>query len=176
MKINECIDNDIITDYGNPRLKKQLDSIKEIKDKFEEIKLKNPRFLNEERTELPQTKAVCEKYEEIKKNLLVKFKDFIGNLDNYNKKFEDIENDKNVINNSFEYINEIKVVKKKEVDFSSFKGFIFKSPYISLYKNEKKIETSYETFDFNLDNVTQNKLKEKFPDYILILKGKTVYK
>lgn len=33
-----------------------------------------------------------------------------------------------------------------------------------------------ETFNSNLDHETQAKLKEKFPDYILILKGKTVYK
>ena len=45
------------------------------------------------------------------------------------------------------------MVKKKVVDFSSFKGFIFKSPYITLYKSEKKIETSYETFDFNLGKI-----------------------
>ena len=152
LKINQHI-GDAVLDYTKPRLKNLLEGLKEIKRNFEDISLKNPRFLNEEKTELKETKLVCENYENIKRNLLDKFIELLGNLKIYNENFEKIANDKKIVNNSFEFINEINVVNKKEVDFSPFKGFIFKSRYLSYYKNEKKIQTSYETFDFSLGNI-----------------------
>ena len=138
---------------GSPRVIMALNKLKEIKTKFQEVNLKNPKFLNEQKTDLKATTEICEKYENIKKKLLEEFKSLLGEFEIYNQNIENLKNDKALVTKAFELINEIKMTKNIKIDFSSFKGFILKSPYISFSKTEKKLQASYDIFNFNLGNI-----------------------
>ena len=138
---------------GGNRIIMLLKDLKEKKNEFENLSLKNPRFLNEKKTDLKETKKVCENYEKVKRKLIDEFIDILNNFDIYNNNINNLTKDKEIVSGRYELINKIKIEEEKDIDFSKFKGFFYKSKYISLIQKEKKIQTNYEVFNFNLGNI-----------------------
>ena len=138
---------------GGNRIIMLLKDLKIKKNDFEKISLKNPRFLNGKKTDLKETKKICEEYEEIKRKLIDEFIDILKYFDIYNNNIENSKKDKEIVSGKYELINKIKILEEKDIDFSKFKGFFYKSKYISLTPKEKKIQTNYEVFNFDLGNI-----------------------
>lgn len=150
-KINNR-ESDEFSNTKSCRILMLLKELGEIKKRFENIMLKNPRFLNEQITDLYETIKVCERFENKKKQLLSTFIPILGEFEKFNTNIDSLSNDKK-ISGAFNLIKEITVIKDKKVNFPSFKGFILKSPYISFSKTEQKLQVSYDIFNFDLRNI-----------------------
>ena len=151
-KINNHVSDTFIDVKGCKNIK-NLDKLNEIKKNLEDINLENPRFLNEQITNLQDTQNVCYNFENIKKQLLGKFINILKEYESFNENINNLKNDKKIISSHFELDNAIKIMENKKIDFFSFKGIILRSPYISFSKSEKKLKPSYDNFIFDLGNI-----------------------
>ena len=82
--------------------------------------MKNPRFLNGKKTDLKETKKICEKYEKVKRKLIDEFIDILKDFDIYNNNIENSKKDKEIVSGKYELINKIKIFEEKDIDFSKF--------------------------------------------------------
>ena len=132
-----------------------LQELINIRNKFNNISLKNPKFVNEQSTELNETKKVCEDYENIKSIIMDEYDSILKEVNGFKEIIKEYDGDEKIVSKAFLLNFELESVKKnKKIDFSSFKGFQFRSNFISLSSDNKTIKTSYpDYFHFRLGNI-----------------------